>query len=184
MPLVTHTLTKESEDFHRGGNHSKHMPPLTCQYCKSCTCDENFDKKYRAAAKLISNHEKHKAAATLISSHNLQNNCSLKKCISEHKCSSKLLPEKMHFKNMGAHQNCSLKKCISEHKCSSKLLPEKMHFKNMGAHQNCSLKKYISNHKRTSKMHPQKIHFKTFVIKKIFTDMHKNFCIIIRVYAR
>ena len=153
MPLVTHTLTKESEDFHRGGNHSKHMPPLTCQYCKSCTCDENFDKKYRAAAKLISNHEKHKAAATLISSHNLQNNCSLKKCISEHKCSSKLLPEKMHFKNMGAHQNCSLKK-------------------------------YISNHKRTSKMHPQKIHFKTFVIKKIFTDMHKNFCIIIRVYAR
>ena len=37
---------------------------------KAFTCGKNFDKKYRAAA-------------TLISNHNLQHNCSLKKCISK-----------------------------------------------------------------------------------------------------
>ena len=92
---------KEVEDFPRGGNHSKHMPPLTylawlqpmcynsslvfihINIGKAFTCGENFDKKYRAAATLISNHK-------------LSNNCSLKKYISEHKCSSKLLPQKIH----------------------------------------------------------------------------------------
>ena len=58
----------------------------TCQYCKSFTCGENFGKKYRAAAKLISNHK-------------LQNNCFVKKCISKHKSTLKLLKK-------------SLKKCI------------------------------------------------------------------------
>ena len=74
----------------------------TCQYCKSFTCGENFDKKIlffwfsvldkirlssRSATTLISQQPwKHKAAATLISNHKLQNNCSLKKYISEHKC--------------------------------------------------------------------------------------------------
>ena len=66
---------QEAEDFPRGGNHSKHMPPLTylaslqpmCYNSrlvfihinagKAFTCGENFDKKYRAVAKLISNHE-------------------------------------------------------------------------------------------------------------------------------
>ena len=72
-----------------------------CQYCKSFTFGENFDKKYyffwfsvldkirlssRSATTLISQQPwKHKAAATLISNHKLQNNCSLKKYISEHK---------------------------------------------------------------------------------------------------
>ena len=50
---------------------------------KAFTCGENFDKKYRAAVTPISNHK-------------LSNNSSLKKYISEHKCSSKLLPQKMH----------------------------------------------------------------------------------------
>ena len=50
---------------------------------KAFTYGENFDKKYRAAATLISNHK-------------LSNNCSLKKYISEHKYSSKLLPQKIH----------------------------------------------------------------------------------------
>ena len=45
----------------------------------------------------------------------------------------------------------------------------------MSAHQNCSIKKYISKYECTSKLLPQKIHFKTSVIKKIFTDEHKNF---------
>ena len=65
------------------------------------TCGENFDKKNiicfqvqfskirllnRSATTLISQQPwKHKAAATLISNHKLQNNCSLKKYISEHK---------------------------------------------------------------------------------------------------
>ena len=41
----------------------------------------------RSATTLISQQPwKHKAAATLISNHKLQNNCSLKKYISEHKC--------------------------------------------------------------------------------------------------
>ena len=69
---------------------------------KSFTCGENFDKKIlffwfsvldkirlssRSATTLISQQPwKHKAAATLISNHKLQNNCSLKKYISEHKC--------------------------------------------------------------------------------------------------
>ena len=89
---------KEAEDFPRGGNHSKHMPPLTylawlqpmCYnsslvfiHINTFTCGENFDKKYRAAATLSSNHK-------------LSNNCSLKKYISGHKCSLKLLPQKIH----------------------------------------------------------------------------------------
>ena len=65
---------KEAEDFPRGGNHSKHMPPLTylawlqpmCYNSrlvfihintgKAFTYGENFDKKYRAAATPIRNH--------------------------------------------------------------------------------------------------------------------------------
>ena len=57
-------LPRETEDFHRGGNHSKHMPPLTHLawlqpiYCNSRSvfihisitknffCGENFNKKY------------------------------------------------------------------------------------------------------------------------------------------
>ena len=68
-------LPREAGDFLVGSNHSGHMLPLTylawlqpicnnsrikfntCQYCKSFTCGEEFDKKYRASAKLISNHE-------------------------------------------------------------------------------------------------------------------------------
>ena len=123
MPLVTHTLTKESEDFHRGGNHSKHMPPLTCQYCKSCTCGENFDKKYRAAAKLISNHEKHKAAAII---------------------SRTIAPSKNAFQNISALLNCSLKKCISKTWVHIKIVPSKNTFQTISAHQKCTLKKYIS----------------------------------------
>ena len=91
---------KETEDFPRGGNHTKHMPPLTYLAClqpmcynfrlefihintgRAFTCRENFDNKYRTAAKLISNHK-------------LSNNCSLKKYISEHKCSWKLLSQKI-----------------------------------------------------------------------------------------
>ena len=122
------TLTKESEDFRRGGNHSKHMPLLTCQYCKNCTCGKNYDKKYRAAAKLISNHEKHKAVATLISSHNLQNNCSFKNA----------------FQNISALQNCSLKKCISKTWVHIKIVPSKNTFQTISANQNCTLKKCIS----------------------------------------
>ena len=60
----------------------------TYQYCKSFTCGEKFDKKYRAAAKLISNHK-------------LQSNCFVKKCISKHKCSSKLHPQKNAFQKIG-----------------------------------------------------------------------------------
>ena len=50
---------------------------------KAFTCGETFDKKFRAAATLIRNHK-------------LSNNYSLKKSISEHKCSSKLVPQKIH----------------------------------------------------------------------------------------
>ena len=68
---------------------------------KGFTCGENFDKKHyffgsvldriklssRSATTLISQQSwKHKATATLISNHKLQNNCFLKKYISEHKC--------------------------------------------------------------------------------------------------
>ena len=81
-------LPEEAEDFPRSSSHSNHMSPLTylvwlqticynsrlvfieINTAKAFTCCENFDKKYRAAAKLISNHK-------------LQNNCSLKKCISK-----------------------------------------------------------------------------------------------------
>ena len=110
-------LPREVEDFPRGGNHSKHMPPLTylawlqppyynsrfvfihINITKVFTCGENFYKKYvfrfsfwkssffsGSVFKLISEQPwKYKAAATLISNHKLQNNCSLKKYISEHK---------------------------------------------------------------------------------------------------
>ena len=66
-------------------------------------------KKYRAAAKLISKHEsiKQQTNSKIIASskNTFQNigalqNCSLKKYISEHKRSSKLLPQKMHFKTL------------------------------------------------------------------------------------
>ena len=112
-------LPREAEDFPRGGNHFRYIPPLTYLgwlqpiYCNSrfafihinitkvFTCGENFDKKKiiffqvqfskirllnRSATTLISQQPwKHKPAATLISNHKLQNNCSLKKYISEHK---------------------------------------------------------------------------------------------------
>ena len=66
---------REVEDFPWGGNHSKHMPPLTYlawlqPMCynfrlvfihintgKTFACGETLIKKYKAAAKLISNHE-------------------------------------------------------------------------------------------------------------------------------
>ena len=115
------------------------------QYCKSFTCGENFDKKIlffwfsvldkirlssRSATTLISQQPwKHKAAATLISNHKLQNNCSLKKYISEHKYKNymnlcEFIDNKWCFNN----KKCSL---ISNHKLLN----------------NCSLKKYISEHK-------------------------------------
>ena len=68
---------------------------------KGFTCGENFDKKYyffdsvldrirvssRSATTLISQQPwKHKSAATLICNHKLQNNCYLKKYISEYEC--------------------------------------------------------------------------------------------------
>ena len=49
---------------------------FTLQSVRMSTTHINFDDK-----KI-----KHKGAATLISNHKLQNNCSLKKYISEHKC--------------------------------------------------------------------------------------------------
>ena len=42
---------------------------------------------------------KHKGAATLINISALQN-CSLKKYVSEHRCTSKLLPQKIYFKTL------------------------------------------------------------------------------------
>ena len=75
---------REAEDFPRGDNHSKHVPLPTylawlqpiyynsrfvfihINTGKAFICGENFDKKYRASATLISNHQ-------------LLNNCSLKK---------------------------------------------------------------------------------------------------------
>ena len=69
----SHSL-READDFPRGGNHSKHMlPPIYLAWLqpmcynsnllfihinigKAFTCGENFDKKYRAAATLINNH--------------------------------------------------------------------------------------------------------------------------------
>ena len=95
-------LPEEAEDFPRSSSHSNHMSPLTylvwlqticynsrlvfieINTAKAFTCCENCDKKYRAAAKLISNHK-------------LQNNCSLKKGISKRKCFLKLLPQIIHF---------------------------------------------------------------------------------------
>ena len=71
--LPIQPLPRKAEDFPRGGNHSRHMPLLTClgwlqsvyhnpniypcQYCKSFACGEDFDKKHRATATLISSHE-------------------------------------------------------------------------------------------------------------------------------
>ena len=64
MPESLTLLPREVDDFLRGGNHSKHMPPLTylawlqpiyynsmvvfihINITKSFTCDENFNKKY------------------------------------------------------------------------------------------------------------------------------------------
>ena len=77
-------ISREAEDFSRGDNHSKHVSLPTylvwlqpiyynsrfvfihINTRKAFTCGENFNKKYRAAATLISNHK-------------LLNNCSLKK---------------------------------------------------------------------------------------------------------
>ena len=83
------------------GKSFKGVKNVYYQYYKSFNCGENFDKKIffllfsvldkirlssRSATTLISQQPwKHKAAATLISNHKLQNNCSLKKYISEHK---------------------------------------------------------------------------------------------------
>ena len=46
-------------------------------------------------------------------------NCSLKKWISEHGCTSKLLPEKVHFRTLVHIKTSPLKnaKCISEDGC-------------------------------------------------------------------
>ena len=111
-PGASHPLPKEAEDFPsfpRGGDHSKYMPlPIYLAWLqpiyynlrlvfihinvgKAFSCGENFGKKDRAAAKLISNHK-------------LLNNCSLKKYISEHKCSSKLLSQKIHRKIFFFHK--------------------------------------------------------------------------------
>ena len=64
IPESLTLLPREVDDFLRGGNHSKHMPPLTylawlqpiyynsmvvfihINITKSFTCDENFNKKY------------------------------------------------------------------------------------------------------------------------------------------
>ena len=56
-----------------------------CQYCKSFTCDENFDK---ISSHTIQQPWKYKAAAKLISNQNISAylNCSLKKCISRYNC--------------------------------------------------------------------------------------------------
>ena len=71
----------------------RHATPLlwswiciyTCQTANIFDCEENFDKKQ-------------KAAATLINSHKSRNNCSLKKRNSEHWHALKLLPQKMNFR--------------------------------------------------------------------------------------
>ena len=75
-PGASHPLPREAEDIPRNGNRSKHMPPpiyiawlqpiyynsrsvfIHINIGKAFTCGENFDNKYRAAAKLISSHEK------------------------------------------------------------------------------------------------------------------------------
>ena len=67
-------IPRQAEDFPRGDNHSRHVPlstylaglqPISCNsrfvyihvnIGKGFTCGKNFNKKYRAAAKLISNH--------------------------------------------------------------------------------------------------------------------------------
>ena len=56
-----------------------------CQYCKSFTCDENFDK---ISSHTIQQPRKNKAAAKLTSNQNIiaYLNCSLKKCISRYNC--------------------------------------------------------------------------------------------------
>ena len=48
-------INKEAEDFPRGDNHSRFVY-IHVNIGKAFTCGENFNKKYRAAAKLISKH--------------------------------------------------------------------------------------------------------------------------------
>ena len=108
-------LPREAEDFPRGGSHPKHMAPLTylawlqpiCYSSRLVFIHVNTPKVLPMVKTLIkiwgssqTNQQpwKHKAVATLISNHKLQNNCSLKKCISKHRCTSKMLPQKMHLK--------------------------------------------------------------------------------------
>ena len=73
--LPNQPLPREAEDFPRSDNHSNHVPlptylawlqPIyynswihiyTCQNCKNFDCREDFNKKNRAAATLISSHE-------------------------------------------------------------------------------------------------------------------------------
>ena len=100
-------LPREAEDFPRGGNYSKHLPlPTYLAWLQPIYYDLKFVfirvklRKFLLVVKTLI--KKHRAAATLIS-HELRNwkNCFLKKCISEHRHTSKLLPQK----------------CISEHGC-------------------------------------------------------------------
>ena len=107
--LPTKPLTREAEDFPGGSNHSGHMPLHIClAWLQPSCCNPKFVFKHvktetvlLVVKTLIKNIEqqpwKHKAAVTLISSHKSknQNNCSLRKCISEHGCTLKLLPQKM-----------------------------------------------------------------------------------------
>ena len=112
--LLTHPLPREAEDFPRGGNHSKHVTLLKdLAWLQPVYSDPKFVFMHIKTEKNFAFgedfHKKHRAAVTLISSHESENlnNCSLKKCISKHGYTSKLLPEK----NMVTLQNCSLKKC-------------------------------------------------------------------------
>ena len=131
-------LPIEVEDFPTGGNHSKHMPPLTylawlepiCYNSRLVFIHVNTAKVLVVEKTWIKNIEQQPNYSATINS-------------------KTIAPSKNAFQNISALQNCSLKKYISKHICTSKLLPQKN----------------TSKHRCTSKMLPQKIHFKTFVIK-------------------
>ena len=99
------SLPREAKDFPRGGNHSKHMPlPMFLAWLQPIYYNPKLVFIHVNTAKILlvvnTLIKKHRKTATLISSHKSEdwNNCSLKKCISEHKCTLKLLPLKIHFK--------------------------------------------------------------------------------------
>ena len=94
-------LPKGAGDFPRvAGNHSNHTPlPIylaTLQPIYDILGLYLYTSILKKPLLVVKTLIKNKAAATLISIHKLSNNCSLKKYISEHKCSSKLLPQKIH----------------------------------------------------------------------------------------